>query len=170
MRNVVHPVFTKMLITPSPPLPPSPSPTTCTEIVGQLHSNECHPGVRPYSKMAEKKSRSAIRIKSSERERKKSAAKRDSATNRNKGQSVSVFVIFMSLYLDMDRQCVVLFCKTFRLQLMFTVLLTLLWSSYCISLCTATSYEFRIFIWSLWQSYTGRVLRRHCSKKVVIVT
>ncbi|RMX57731.1 hypothetical protein pdam_00004990 [Pocillopora damicornis] len=39
--------------------------------------------------MAEKKSRSAIRIKSSERERKKSAAKRDSATNRNKGQSVS---------------------------------------------------------------------------------
>nr|XP_058958332.1 ciliary-associated calcium-binding coiled-coil protein 1-like isoform X2 [Pocillopora verrucosa] len=37
--------------------------------------------------MAEKKSRSAIRIKSSERERKKSAAKRDSATNRNKGQS-----------------------------------------------------------------------------------
>lgn len=159
-----------MLITP-PPFPPHPpSPTTCTEIVGQLHSNECHPGVRPYSKMAEKKSRSAIRIKSSERERKKSAAKRDSATNRNKGQSVSVFVIFMSLYVDLDRQCVVLFCKTFRLQLMFTVLLTLLWSSYCISLCTATSYEFRISIWSLWQSYTGRVLRRHCSKKVVIVT
>lgn len=126
-----------MLILPLPPPSHPPSPTTCTEIVGQLHSNECHPGVRPYSKMAEKKSRSAIRIKSSERERKKSAAKRDSATNRNKGQSVSVFVMFMSLYVDLDRQCVVLFCKTFRLQLMFTVLfyfvviILLYFSLYC---------------------------------------
>lgn len=131
----MHPVYWNANY--SSPHPPSPTTRTRTEILGQLHSNECHPGVRPFSKMAEKKSRSAIRIKSSERERKKSAAKRDSATNRNKGQSVSVFVIFMSLYVDLDRQCVVLFCKTFRLQLMFTVLfyfvviILLYFSLYC---------------------------------------
>lgn len=50
-------------------------------------------------KMADaKKSRSAIRIKSSERERKKSASKRDSATTRNKNQSVSILVPFVSRF------------------------------------------------------------------------
>lgn len=55
-----------------------------------LHSNECVPGVRQHSKMADtRKSRSGIRIKSSEKERKKSASKRDSATTRDKSKSVS---------------------------------------------------------------------------------
>ena len=50
----------------------------------------CLQGVRQHSKMADlKKSRSAIRIKSSEKERRKSASKRDSATTREKHKSVS---------------------------------------------------------------------------------
>ena len=58
----------------------------------------CLPGVRQHSKMADaKKSRSAIRIKSSEKERKKSASKRDSATTRDKHKSVSSLNIVSSV-------------------------------------------------------------------------